>query len=151
MDIAGLAALAGSTLVAAAVTDAWETTRHKLARLFGRGQPDPAIERRLDATRDQLAAASAADAERVQAEVAAEWAVRLKDLLADDPGAEAELRALVEEVRAQLPAWSMSAADHSAAAGRDFNVRADRGGVAAGVIHGNVAPPDPPGPGQANR
>lgn len=57
MDISSLVALAGNTLVAAAVTDAWETARHGFARLFGRGKPDPAMERRLEATRSQLAAA----------------------------------------------------------------------------------------------
>ena len=45
MDISSLVALAGNTLVAAAVTDAWEDVRQKIARLFGRGQPDPGAER----------------------------------------------------------------------------------------------------------
>ena len=79
------------------------------------------------------------------------WAGRFADLLDEDPGVEAELRALVEEVAAQLPAGAVSAADHSVAAGRDVNITASGGGTAAGVIHGNVAPPDPtlPGPAQA--
>ena len=34
-----LAQLAGQTVVAAAVTDAWEAARHKFARLLGRGDP----------------------------------------------------------------------------------------------------------------
>jgi len=37
MDVAALAALAGSTLVSAAVAYAWEEARRKVARLFGRG------------------------------------------------------------------------------------------------------------------
>jgi len=40
MDISSLVALAGNTLVAAAVTDAWETARQRFGRLFGRGKPD---------------------------------------------------------------------------------------------------------------
>jgi hypothetical protein len=42
------------------------------------------------------------------------------------------------------------AADHSVAAGRDVKITPSGGGTAAGVIHGNVAPPGPtpPGPGQ---
>lgn len=142
MDIGSLVALAGSTLAAAAVTDAWETTRHMFVRLFRRGQPDSTTERQLDATRDQVSAASPSDVEHVKAAVAAEWAVRLKDLLADHPSAEAELRALVEEVQALLPAGVVSATDHSLAAGRDFNIDASGRGVAAGVIHGNVAARD---------
>jgi hypothetical protein len=147
MDISSLAALAGNTLVAAAVTDAWDTARHRFARLFGRGKPDPVAERRLEVTRSQLAAAPADGLEQVQADLAGQWALRLADLLEDDPDAEAELRALVEEIGALLPAGAVEAGGHSVAAGRDVNVRADRGSVAAGVIQGNVATPGPTGPG----
>jgi hypothetical protein len=62
---------------------------------------------------------------------------------------EAALRAVVEEIAAQLPAGVVSAADHSVAAGRDVNITASGGGVAAAVIHGNVAPPGPTPPGPA--
>ena len=150
MDISSLAALAGNTLVTAAVTDAWETARHRFARLFGRGEPDPVTERRLEATRSQLAAASADGREQMRADMAGQWALRLADLLDDDPAAEAELRELVEEIGALLPGSAVSAVGHSVAAGRDVSVRADRGSVAAGVIHGNVAPPGPTGPGPGN-
>lgn len=149
MDISSLVALAGNTLVAAAVTDAWETARHGFARLFGRGKPDPVTERRLEATRSQLDAAPPADLEQVQANLARQWALRLADLLEEDPDTEADLRVLVQEIQAALPAGVVSAADHAVAAGRDVNIRADRGGVAAGVIHGNVAPPNPTGRGAA--
>lgn len=149
-SLAALAALAGNTLVAAAVTDAWETTRHKIARLFGRGQPDPAIERRLNATRERLAAAEPGDLERVRADLAAGWATRLADLLDDYPAAEAELRMLVEETRAMLPAATITASGHAATAGRDLTIKATGGSTAAGVIHGNVAPPGPTSPGPGN-
>jgi hypothetical protein len=150
MDISSLAALAGSTLVAAAVTDAWETARRRFARLFGRGEPDPATERRLEATRSQLAAAPVDGREQVQAELAEQWALRLADLLEDHPGAEAELRALVDDIGALLPGAAVSTAGHSVAAGRDVRISSDRGSVSAGVIHGNVAsPPGPTRPGPA--
>ena len=42
-----------------------------------------------------------------------------------------------------------SAAGHSVAAGRDVNITASGGGTAAGVIHGNVTPGNPTGPGPA--
>ena len=143
MDISSLGALAGNTLVAAAVTDAWESTRRKIAHLFGRGKPDPTIERRLDATRERLTAAAPAEMARVRADLEAGWARRLADLLDDYPEAEEELRVLVQEIRAILPAEVVTASDHGSAAGRDLIISADRGGLAAGVIHGNVAPPGP--------
>jgi hypothetical protein len=62
---------------------------------------------------------------------------------------EADLRAVVQEIAAQLPAGIVSAADHSVAAGGDVNISASGGGLAAGVIHGSAAPPGPTRPGPA--
>jgi hypothetical protein len=45
VDIAVLAALAGNAVVTAAVTDAWEDVRLKIASIFGRGRTDPQIDR----------------------------------------------------------------------------------------------------------
>lgn len=103
MDVEALAVLAGNTLVTAAVTDAFKEVRAKVVRLFGRGKSDASIERRLDATREQLAALdpSAADAEREKQ--AAQWATRFADLLADHPEAAAELRSLVSVIEAAVP------------------------------------------------
>ena len=75
---------------------------------------------------------------------------RIRDLLEENPGVEADLRTLVQEIQAQLPARMVSAADHAVAAGRDVNISASGGGVAAGVVHGNVAPPNPTRPGPAD-
>jgi hypothetical protein len=144
-----LAALAGNTVVAAATTDAWEAARKGFARLLGRGDPDrtKAAERRLEETHEQLAEATGADLERIRAAVEAQWVTRLADLLEDDPAVEADLRALVQEIQVQVSTGTVSAADHSVAAGRNVNITASGSGVAAGVIHGNVAPPNPTGPG----
>ena len=147
-----LAALAGNTVVAAATTDAWEAARRGFARLLGRDDPDRTkmAERRLAETREQLTDAEGHDLEQARAALAERWAGRLADLLEEDPGVEAELRVLVQRIQDELPAGMVSAADHAVAAGRDVNVSANRGGVAANVIHGNVAPPNPPGPDPAN-
>jgi hypothetical protein len=149
--LVALAALAGNTVVTAAVTDAWESARKGLARLLGRGDPGKTrlAEERLAETRDRLTQATGEDAEQTRAALEAQWVTRIRDLLEEDPGVEAELSALVQQIRAQLPAGTVSAADHAVAAGRDVNIRADRGGIAAGVIHGNVAPPGPTHPGPA--
>lgn len=150
MDIGSLVSLAGNTLVTAAVTDAWESARQRISQMFGRGRPDPAIERRLHATRERLLVTSPRDLDRVRAELAARWATRLGDLLEDHPDTEAALRVFVDEVSAMLPAEAVTALDHSVAAGENVNIFADRGSVAAGVFHGNVAPPDPTPPGPAS-
>jgi hypothetical protein len=148
-----LAQFAGQTVAAAAVTDVWEATRHKVARLLGRDDPSKTevAERWLDETHQQLTAAEGADLEPVQAAAAQRWEGRFADLLDEDPGVEADLRALMEEIQAQLPAGMVSATAHAVAAGRDVNITASGGAVAAGVIHGNVAPPGPTPPGPENR
>jgi len=114
-----LAQWAGQTVAAAAVTDVWEAARHKVARLLGRGDPrkTEVAERWLAETHQQLTAAYGADLEPVRAAAARRWEGRFADLLDDDPEMEADLRALVEEIAAQLPAGMVSAADHSVAAG----------------------------------
>jgi hypothetical protein len=140
-----LAALAGNTVVAAATTDAWEAARRKFARVLGRGDPkkEQVADKRLEETRRQLAALTGQELGQAQLELARAWQVRVADLLEENPSVEAELRTVVEEIRAQLPAGVVSAGDHSVAAGRDVNISASQGGLAAGVIHGDMALPDP--------
>ena len=147
MDFASLVALAGNTLVAAAVTDAWETARHRIASIFGRGQPDRLTQRRLEATRQQLIAAPAAELRQKQAYLAAQWAGRLADLLEERPDAESEVRAAVDEIRAMLSGGSMTGVSQSIVAGRDVRIEASGGSVAARTIYGDVRPPDPTSPG----
>jgi TPR repeat protein len=135
-----LATVAGNTVVTVAVTDAWESAREGFARLLGRGDParTKLAEKRLAETHDQLIQATGADLEQTRAALEAQWVTRMADLLEDDPGVEADLRTLVQQIQAQLPAGTVSAADHAVAAGRDVNISADRGGIAVGAIQGNV-------------
>jgi hypothetical protein len=146
-----LAQWAGQTVAAAAVTDGWESVRGRFARLLGRGDArrTQVAEGWLAQTRQQLAAAGPGELEEARRAAAERWAGRFSDLLDEDPAVEERLRALVQEVAAELPAGAVSASGYSVAAGRDVNITASGGGMAAGVIHGNVAPPDPMTPGPA--
>lgn len=146
-----LASLAGRTVVVAAVTDAWGTAKRGFARLLGHGDPHRTelVERRLEQAHQQLTGAPVAELAQVQAQLETAWQTRLLDLLEEYPDAAAELRALVEQIQAQLPAGAVSAASHGVAAGRDVNISASGGGVAAGSIHGDVMPANPTSPGPA--
>jgi hypothetical protein len=148
-----LASLAGRTVAAAAASDGWEAVKRGLARLFGRGDAARAgvAERRLEQAREELAGVPAGELEVARDRVAAAWQTRLLDLLEEHPEIAGELRALVDQSRAQLPAGSVSAAGYGVAAGRDVNVGASGGGVAAVTIHGNVMPGNPTVPGPASR
>ena len=150
--LVSLASLAGRTVVAAAVTDAWETAKRGFARLLGRGDSGRTelAERRLEQTREQLAGCPATELERAQSQLEGTWQTRLLDLLEEHPDAAADVRALVEQVQARLPAGVVSAAGHGVAAGRDVSITASGGGVAAGAIHGNVTPGNPTSPGPAS-
>jgi Tetratricopeptide repeat len=132
VTITSLIAAASNALVTAAVTDSWESVRHKVATWFGRGQADRKTLERLDRTRADIAAAPAGETRRLRDELAREWAGRFKDLVADHPDAAAELDGLVSEIQAVV------ASDHSVAAGRDISSTAEGGAVAAAVIHGDV-------------
>jgi hypothetical protein len=100
MDIDALAALAGNTIVAASVTDAFEGLRAKVARVFGLDKPDPGIQRRLEETRQRLAASTPAELESARTTQVRQWETRFADLLADHPEAAGELRTLIAEFRA---------------------------------------------------
>ncbi|HET7017448.1 MAG TPA: hypothetical protein VFI65_26235 [Streptosporangiaceae bacterium] len=144
-----LAQFAGQTVAAAAITDVWESARRRFARLLGRGdaRKTQTVEGWLVQTHEQLAAAGSGELAKVQEAAADRWAGRFSDLLDEDPSIEADLRALVDEVAASLPAATVSASGHSLAAGRDVNITASGGGTAVGVLHGNVTPGNPTAPG----
>jgi hypothetical protein len=115
--LAALAALAGRTVVAAVVAER-EPAMDRFAMLAGRGDPGRVrvVERWLAETREQLVAAAGPDLEPTRAALEARWEMRLADLLEQDPGVEADLRALVGEVGTALPG-GVAAAGHSVAAG----------------------------------
>lgn len=95
--LAALAAAGGTALVEAATTDAWETAKHGMIRLFARspGEPAGAVEARLERTRESLTAGDADQRGRQRAD----WTVRLEDLLQETPAAEGELRDLLTTLR----------------------------------------------------
>ena len=98
-----LAAVAGTALVQAMVTDDWKGVQAEVVRLFERAEPAQLAEigQELDATRQQqqqLAAASPGKLKQAQAVLAGRWQTRFVGLLADRPEAGTELIALVEKV-----------------------------------------------------
>jgi hypothetical protein len=118
-ELVALAATGGNAVVTAMVTDSWEGLRGKIAQLFGRGdkrESETALDR-LDQSRATLARLSGRDLERAQAEQEIIWRTRLEDLLARHPAAEAELRGLVSEIRAQSIGSAGHIEQHATASG----------------------------------
>ncbi|MER6444123.1 hypothetical protein [Streptomyces venezuelae] len=76
-----------------------------MARLFSRGddREEQRISAQLDRIPHHLEIASEAELDGIRTALADRWRVKLTELLEEYPELEAELRALVEEVRASVP------------------------------------------------
>lgn len=117
-ETALLAQSAGVTLVTLMTTDAWNRTREGMTRLWRSRQPHraAAVAAELEATReDALAAGEAGDHETLT-ELQLEWQGRLRRLLAAQPGAAVELRALLGELGPRAAGPSIT--QHADASGR---------------------------------
>ena len=125
-SLLALATLAGRTVVDAAATDRWETAERGYAKLLGQGnaRQTQLAEQWLEETREQLTDGAGADMELICTALAARWAGRWADLLEENPDAEADLRALVQEIQAARPAGRHSASNHAVSADGDVSTYA---------------------------
>lgn len=120
--LGALALTGGTTVVAAMATDAWQTARDKVIQLFNRDQArQAAIAVQLDG--DNALVMQSDDPDRARQGLAAAWQLQMEALLARHHDAESELRAMVEQVRAELPQSQQSWVQHITA----------NGGIAAGA------------------
>ncbi|MEW1656415.1 MULTISPECIES: hypothetical protein [unclassified Streptomyces] len=100
-ELMTLAAAGATTLVQQMATEGWGAVRRRMAALLARhrGGPEEAeVEGELDRAREDVIAALDEGDEDVAQGVSVVWRTRLRRLLADDPEAAAELRALLDEV-----------------------------------------------------
>ncbi|HEX6527654.1 MAG TPA: hypothetical protein VF070_47705 [Streptosporangiaceae bacterium] len=126
-----LARVAADALVSALVTDSWEAVKRRFAAAVGQ-------ERRMDATRAELAAANGRDRDAVRQAQVRTWTIRLRDVLEDDPATAEALRRLVTEQGGQRPTVTPisqhTQADHgSQAVTVGGNISGNTGEVYVGV------------------
>ncbi|WP_330330947.1 hypothetical protein OHS33_15275 [Streptomyces sp. NBC_00536] len=123
-ELTALAVSGATTLVNLMASEAWTQVSGRLARFFGRGGRDPeAAGAELEASREELRTALDGQDEDFAADIETEWRNRLRRVLAADPAAAAELRALMDEIAPQAPA------------GTTVNVKNTvRGGVHGGTV-----------------
>lgn len=90
---------AGTALVGAMATDAWQEARDAVVALWRRMRPEQAevIDAELVETRDQiLTLRQVPDEEDTERAIAASWQIRLQMLLREDPSAAEDLRRLLD-------------------------------------------------------
>ncbi|MEU7283437.1 hypothetical protein AB0A69_32365 [Streptomyces sp. NPDC045431] len=116
--VAAVAATAATTLVTAMTTDAWDHTKRGFVRLLGRGQDEEAAaaEAELEQARETVLTAYERGDESALGAAHDDWAARLgaalenadrsaeherllRELLAGQPGADGEIRALGAALR----------------------------------------------------
>ncbi|MFD9711742.1 hypothetical protein ACFWBR_27300 [Streptomyces sp. NPDC060006] len=101
-ELVGLAASGATALMGLMVSDAWTTVRGRMSRFLSRSAEDDdeseTVLDELEASRVELATARADGDDALAGDVEAQWRIRLRRLLAEDSGAAAELRALLDEV-----------------------------------------------------
>lgn len=148
--IAAAAAAGGTALIGAAATDAWQTAREGVVKLFARGGKRRAelVRDRLDRDVAVIEAAGPGERDEVRAQLLPEWQMRLADLLEEFPDARDELRAWAEQVRAQLPAAQASWVQNNTARehGTVFAVQHGSQSVYQGPAAAGPGPGEVPGP-----
>ncbi|MCT2589432.1 hypothetical protein LHJ74_05715 [Streptomyces sp. N2-109] len=99
-ELVTLTTTAATTLVGLMVTDSWNRARERVVAFLARGDDarTPAVEEDLEVVRVELTEAVDSGEEPVLADAEAGWRTRLRRVLAADPEAAAELRALLDEL-----------------------------------------------------
>src|SRR5262245_14419828 len=90
---------AGTALVAAMATDAWQHARSGIVALWQKARPEQAstIERELTEVRAQVLEARRDNEADVEQALAGFWQIRLRDLLREQPTLTKELRRILNE------------------------------------------------------
>ncbi|MFB8777540.1 hypothetical protein [Streptomyces broussonetiae] len=102
-ELATLVGAGATTMVGLMVTETWEQARHRLVRLFTRGDDDPTTAAaELEESRTALLAAP--DDADLTADTTALLRLRLRRLLTENPDTVDELRHLLEEFTDPPPA-----------------------------------------------
>ncbi|MFD7417077.1 hypothetical protein ACFVZ3_02785 [Kitasatospora purpeofusca] len=127
---------AGTALIGAMATDAWQQAREAVVSLWQRVHPERAdtVRAELGEVRTELLAARAAGDEEAEEGLAVDWRRRLQRLLASDPSLTAELRRIIdEELSPLLPPAP------AAAAGPVITMRANASGNSTVIQAGHDA------------
>ena len=146
-----IAVAAASVLVHAMSTDAWQQAQAAMVELWRRAVPEQgeAIDAELTQTRVEVLASRDSGDDAAEADLAAEWRLRIERLLRREPALADELRAFVDDVGA-LPPDEQARPDvtmeaRASGSGRIFQAGRDMH-ITEGVREGSGVGNTPPGP-----
>jgi hypothetical protein len=97
-ELTALAASGATTLVGLMVSETWTQARDRVARFFARGGDEGSAEEELRLSREELVAARESGDEDAEADIEAEWRMRMRRALRADRQAAEELRQLLAEL-----------------------------------------------------
>lgn len=132
-ELTALAASGATAFVGLMVTEAWTQARGRVARFLARGEDVDVIDAELEESREELIAARRNGDEDGAADVAAEWRIRLRRALRDNPEAAEELRELLDEL-APRPTGTTVSINHNTINDGTYNGPV----IMAHSIHGGV-------------
>ncbi|MET9702660.1 hypothetical protein AB0B51_31560 [Streptomyces griseus] len=142
-ELTALAASGATAFVGLMVTEAWTQARGRMARFLARGEDVDVVDAELEESREELLAARRDGDEDGAADVTAEWRVRLRRALRDNPGAAEELRGLLDELAPAHSAGTTVSVNHNTIHDGTYNGPV----IMAHSIHDGVHTPPGQGPG----
>ncbi|WP_043263867.1 hypothetical protein [Streptomyces sp. CT34] len=146
-ELVALATAGATTLVQQMATEGWATVRGRMAAFLARRRgtdDEAALAEQLETASTDVAIARQDGDDAVVTGVTAVWQARLRRLLSEDPGAAAELRALLDEVAPRQEGATVRDV-HNTISGGTVNAPVIQAGIVSGVGFGTSGNRPPAG------
>ncbi|NEB69499.1 hypothetical protein G3I39_20955 [Streptomyces fulvissimus] len=120
-ELTALAASGATAFVGLMATEAWNQARGRVARFLARGEDSEEVDAELEESREELIAARRSGDEDGAADVTAEWRIRIRRALRENPEAADELRGLLDELAPLQPAGTTVSITNNTISGGHYN------------------------------
>lgn len=142
-ELTALAASGATAFVGLMATEAWNQARGRVARFLARGEDSEAVDAELEESREELIAARRSGDEDGAADVTAEWRIRIRRALRDNPEAAGELRELLDELAPHQAPGPTVTVNNSTNGGTYYSQVIQGHDISGLTFHGGGAAPRP--------
>lgn len=149
-ELTALAASGATAFVGLMATEAWNQVRGRVARFLARGEDgedSATVDAELEESRAALMAARRSGDEDGTADVTAEWRIRLRRALRDNPEAARELRELLDELAPHQAAAPTVTVNNNVNGGTYYSPVIQGHDISGLTFHGGGAVSSRPEPG----